>query len=192
MAEHARVVSALWDSLFGELSGECSFQGPEVSIPTAPERELSLANPMGEFDSGQGNGRAAERLEGSHRSASTFDRSMILLNEIVTARDPIYRRRVFNAEIIELCVRWYITYRLSFRDLVAMMAERGVTVAHSTILRWVSRYVPEYQKALEPIISARRYFLAHRRDVHFHSRQMALPLSSRRQAGKDGRLSPSP
>jgi transposase-like protein len=50
------------------------------------------------------------------------------------------------AEIIELCVRWYITYRLSYRDLVAMMAERGVTVAHSTILRWVTRYVPEYEK----------------------------------------------
>src|ERR1700691_1426204 len=60
------------------------------------------------------------------------------------ARDPIYRRRVFNAEIIELCVRWYITYRLSYRDLVAMMAERGVTVAHSTILRWVVRYVPKF------------------------------------------------
>lgn len=29
-------------------------------------------------------------------------------------RDPIYRRRVFDAEIIELCVRWYITYRLSY------------------------------------------------------------------------------
>ena len=48
------------------------------------------------------------------------------------ARDPIYRRRVFNAEIVELRVRWYITYRLSYRDLVAMMAERGVTVAHSS------------------------------------------------------------
>lgn len=62
------------------------------------------------------------------------------------ARDPIYRRRVFGAEIIELCVRWYITYRLSYRDLVGMMAERGITVAHSTILRWVTRYVPEYEK----------------------------------------------
>ena len=41
-------------------------------------------------------------------------------------RDPIYRRRRFDAEIIELCVRWYITYRLSYRDLVAMMAERGL------------------------------------------------------------------
>ena len=41
-------------------------------------------------------------------------------------RDPIYRHRRFSSEIIETCVRWYITYRLSYRDLVAMMAERGV------------------------------------------------------------------
>jgi transposase-like protein len=54
-------------------------------------------------------------------------------------RDLIYRRRRFDAEIIELCVRWYITYRLSYRDLQAMMAERGIVVSHSTILRWVSR-----------------------------------------------------
>jgi 2,4-dienoyl-CoA reductase-like NADH-dependent reductase (Old Yellow Enzyme family) len=42
--------------------------------------------------------------------------------------------------------RWHITYRLSYRDLVEMMAERGVKVAHSTILRWVTRYVPEFEK----------------------------------------------
>jgi transposase-like protein len=50
------------------------------------------------------------------------------------ARDPMYRKRVFDADIIELCVLWYITYRLSYRDLVEMMTERGVKVAHSTIL----------------------------------------------------------
>jgi transposase-like protein len=61
------------------------------------------------------------------------------------ARDPIYRRRRFQPEIIELCVRWYLTYRLSYRDLVEMVAERGVTVSHSTILRWVQRYVPEFE-----------------------------------------------
>ena len=49
------------------------------------------------------------------------------------ARDLIYRRRRFDAEVIELCVRWYITYRLSYRDLVAMMAERGIAVSHTTI-----------------------------------------------------------
>jgi transposase-like protein len=61
-------------------------------------------------------------------------------------RDPIYRRRRYPVEIMELCVRWYITYRLSYRDLVAMMAERGVAVSHTTILRWVLRYVPEFEK----------------------------------------------
>jgi transposase-like protein len=62
------------------------------------------------------------------------------------ARDPIYRGRRFSTEVIELCVRWYITYRLSYRDLVAVMAERGVVVSHTTILRWVQRYVPEYER----------------------------------------------
>ena len=37
-------------------------------------------------------------------------------------------------------------YRLSYRDLVAMMAERGLAVSHTTILRWVIRYVPEFEK----------------------------------------------
>jgi transposase-like protein len=30
-----------------------------------------------------------------------------------------------------------------------MMADRGVTVSHSTILRWVQRYVPEFEKRWE-------------------------------------------
>jgi transposase-like protein len=61
-------------------------------------------------------------------------------------RDPIYRGRRFQTETIELCVRWYITYRLSYRDLGAMMAERGIVVSHTTIMRWVMRYVPEYER----------------------------------------------
>ena len=62
------------------------------------------------------------------------------------ARDPIYRRRRYSTKVIEQCVRWYITYRLSYRDLVAMLAESGVTVSHTTILRWVLRNVPEYER----------------------------------------------
>src|ERR1700736_991822 len=61
-------------------------------------------------------------------------------------RDSMYRGRTYDADIIELCVRWYITYRLSYRDLVEMMAKRGVDVSHTTILRWVVRYVPEFEK----------------------------------------------
>ena len=63
-----------------------------------------------------------------------------------TYRDPLYGGRHFPQDIIVLCVRWYVTYRLSYRDLVEIMAERGVYLAHSTILRWVLRYVPEFVK----------------------------------------------
>ena len=45
-----------------------------------------------------------------------------------------------------LCVRWYLTFKLSSRDLVQMMAERGITLTHTTILRWVQCYVPEFEK----------------------------------------------
>jgi len=59
---------------------------------------------------------------------------------------PLFCGRHFNYSIIILCVRWYVTYKLSYRDLVEMMAERGVVVSHTTILRWVQRYVPKFEK----------------------------------------------
>lgn len=59
---------------------------------------------------------------------------------------PLFKRRHFDSAIIILCVRWYITYKLSYRDLRDMMTERGIVLAHTTILRWVLRYVPEFEK----------------------------------------------
>jgi hypothetical protein len=35
-------------------------------------------------------------------------------------------------------VRWYLRFKLSLRDLVQMMAERGLSMAHTTIMRWCS------------------------------------------------------
>jgi transposase-like protein len=62
-------------------------------------------------------------------------------------RDAIYVKRQFDTEIIVLCVRWYITYRLSYRDLVAMTAERGVIISQTTIMRWAIRYVRNLRSA---------------------------------------------
>lgn len=59
--------------------------------------------------------------------------------------DP-FNGRHFEREIIILCVRWYLRYKLSYRDLVEMMAERGLPIAHTTILRWVRCYAPEFDK----------------------------------------------
>ena len=53
-----------------------------------------------------------------------------------------FRGRRFPDEIIVLCVRWYLRYCLSYRDLEEMMAERGVSVDHSTIARWVLHFSP--------------------------------------------------
>jgi len=47
----------------------------------------------------------------------------------------------FEREIIILCVRWYLRFKLSLRDPVEMMAERGQSLAHTTIMRWVNQYV---------------------------------------------------
>jgi transposase-like protein len=45
--------------------------------------------------------------------------------------------------VILLCVRWYLAYSLSLRNLEEMMAERGISVDHATVYRWVPRYSPE-------------------------------------------------
>src|SRR5881275_2835794 len=57
-----------------------------------------------------------------------------------------FKWRHFEAEIILLCVRWYLRYSLSYRDLEEMMAERGLHVDHTTIYRWVQRYAPEVER----------------------------------------------
>ena len=63
-----------------------------------------------------------------------------------TSAQDLFKGRHFDQEIIVLCIRWYLTFKLSSRDLVQMMAERGIASSHTTILRWVQRYVPEFEK----------------------------------------------
>jgi hypothetical protein len=51
--------------------------------------------------------------------------------------DELFGGRHFDREVIVLCVRWYLRFKLSYRDLVEMMAERGLSLVHTTIMRWV-------------------------------------------------------
>ena len=60
--------------------------------------------------------------------------------------DELFEGRHFDREIIVLCVRWYLRFKRSFRDLVEMMTERGLSMAHTTVMRWVHRYVPEFER----------------------------------------------
>src|ERR1700724_1906699 len=60
--------------------------------------------------------------------------------------EKLFKGRHFDREVIILCVRWYLRFKVSLRDLVEMMAERGLSMAHTTIMRWVQRYAPEFEK----------------------------------------------
>jgi hypothetical protein len=53
------------------------------------------------------------------------------------AETHLFKWRHYESEIILLCVRWYLRYTLSYRDLEEMMNERGLSVDHTTIYRWV-------------------------------------------------------
>jgi transposase-like protein len=48
----------------------------------------------------------------------------------------VIKRLHFSPEIMLVCVRWYVAYPLSLRNLEEMMAERGVMVDHATVHRW--------------------------------------------------------
>ena len=52
----------------------------------------------------------------------------------------------FEWEVILWGVRWYVAYPISYRQLEEMMRERGVEVDHSTLNRWVLKYVPLLDK----------------------------------------------
>jgi transposase-like protein len=63
------------------------------------------------------------------------DNGETVMNKALSLEE-LFKGRHFDREIIILCVRWYLRYKLSYRDLVEMMAERGLEVAHTTIMRW--------------------------------------------------------
>jgi putative transposase len=58
----------------------------------------------------------------------------------------ILKRLHYPVEVILLCVRWYVAYSLSSRNLEEMMAERGIAVDHSTVYRWVIKLLPLFEK----------------------------------------------
>ena len=101
----------------------------------------------------------------------------------------LFKGRHFEQEIIILCVRWYLRYKLSYRDLVEMMAERGVPIAHTTILRWVQRYAPEFDKRWSRFAtSAGTSWRMDETYVRQDPRPMGLSLPGCRCIRQDGRL----
>ncbi|MFB9759644.1 IS6 family transposase [Ectobacillus funiculus] len=61
----------------------------------------------------------------------------------------LFKWKHYQPDIVLLTVRWYLRYHLSFRDLVEMMEERGLSMAHTTIMRWIHQYSPEFRRHLK-------------------------------------------
>jgi transposase, IS6 family len=70
----------------------------------------------------------------------------------VTARrtTSVFAGFRFPPEVISVAVRWYLRYGLSNRDVEELLAERGVTVDHVSVYRWVQRFTTEFIEAARP------------------------------------------
>ena len=103
----------------------------------------------------------------------------------LSSMEELFAGRHFDREVIILCVRWYLRFKLSYRDLVEMMTERGLDLAHTTILRWVRRYVPEFIKHWNRFRKPVGRALASGRNLYQDTRPVDVPVSSRGQGRSD-------
>jgi IS6 family transposase len=68
---------------------------------------------------------------------------------MTSRRPPLFHKRWFEPTVIVACVRFYLRFSLSLRDVKELMAERGLAVDHSSIWRWVQAYGPEVYRRLQ-------------------------------------------
>ena len=79
-----------------------------------------------------------------HRKSFVSEFQLLLLE--FSKEGGVFNGRHFDRSVILLCVRWYLAYNLILRDLEEMTAERGISVDHATIHRWVVHSAPELLK----------------------------------------------
>jgi transposase-like protein len=118
---------------------------------------------VGQFLSKKRTAQAVAELFGTPVSEGTLAGSVALVESKIRQAWSMRRgcRRVpalrssfagfrFPPDVITLAVRWYLRYGLSYRDVEELLAERGITVDHVTIYRWVQRFTPLLIDAARP------------------------------------------
>jgi transposase, IS6 family len=110
----------------------------------------------------------------------------------------------FSPDVISVAVRWYLRYGLSYRDVEELLAERGITVDHVTVYRWVQRFTPEFAEAARACrnVPGDRWFVDETylkiagqwsylyRAVDQHGQVIDVVLSARRDLGRHAASSP--
>jgi transposase-like protein len=64
--------------------------------------------------------------------------------------DLTFKGGQFTAEVILWAVRWYLMFLIGYRDVELMLQDRGIEIAHTTILRSIQAYAPELEKRIRP------------------------------------------
>ncbi len=72
-------------------------------------------------------------------------------------KQNLFKWKHYQSDIILLTVRWYLRYNLRFRDLVEMMEERGLFIAHTTIMRGIHQYGPALDERLRCHLKTTNY-----------------------------------
>jgi transposase, IS6 family len=68
---------------------------------------------------------------------------------MTSRRPPLFHKRWFEPTVIVTCVRWYLRYSLSLREVRELIGERGLSVHHTSIWRWTQSYGPEVYRRLQ-------------------------------------------
>jgi transposase-like protein len=105
--------------------------------------------------------------------------------------EELFKGRHFDQEIVVLWVRWYLSFKLSYRDLVAMMGERGAVLAHTTILRWVQHYTPEFEQPKQRSVAFPSRTELHQSRKREISNDHEKPSCRRRAIGRSGKTPPN-
>lgn len=98
----------------------------------------------------------------------------------------VIKRFHYPLEVMLVCVRWYVAYPLSLRQLEEMMSERGVGVDHSTLHRWCAQDFTRPDHGVSAAQAPSESQLAHGRDLHPGGRAAEIPLPSGGQDRADG------
>jgi transposase-like protein len=102
-----------------------------------------------------------------------------LMTTLNPALARVLKRLHYPLDVILTCVRWYVAYPLSLRHLEEMMAERGISVDHSTVHRWAIKVLPVLEKAFRQVEHTKN--LRKKGGVHIKSYcLLRLPLHRKR------------
>jgi len=116
-----------------------------ITLPDAPEREWSVAprvtksNPIGKSRHPR---RLCRKLSDLIARKSLYDHGDRAKIVEQVSKMISFKGCQFPKQVILHAVYFYLRYSVSLRDLEEILAERGVTVDHATLNRWVVKFSP--------------------------------------------------